>query len=58
MKFKKSAYSYIIMLGHLCADVGGGALPAILPFLIAQKGTPAPPPRRAEPSPPKSTHSP
>ena len=38
MKFKKSAYSYIIMLGHLCADVGGGALPAILPFLIAQKG--------------------
>ena len=25
-------------IGHLCADVGGGALPAILPFLIAQKG--------------------
>lgn len=38
MQFKKSAYSYIIMLGHLCADIGGGALPAILPFLIAQKG--------------------
>ena len=38
MKLKKSAYSYIMMLGHLCADLGGGALPAILPFLIAQKG--------------------
>lgn len=38
MKFKKSTYSYIMMLGHLCADLSGGALPAILPFLIAQKG--------------------
>lgn len=38
MKFKKPVYSYIMMLGHLCADLGGGALPAILPFLIAQKG--------------------
>ena len=38
MKVKKSVYSYIMMLGHLCADLGGGALPAILPFLIAQKG--------------------
>ncbi len=38
MKFKKSVYSYIMMLGHLCADLGGGALPAILPFLITQKG--------------------
>lgn len=38
MKFKKPAYSYIMMIGHLCADLGGGALPAILPFLIAQKG--------------------
>lgn len=38
MKLKKSAYNYIMMLGHLCADLGGGALPAILPFLIAQKG--------------------
>ena len=38
MKLKKSAYSYVMMLGHLCADLGGGALPAILPFLIAQKG--------------------
>lgn len=38
MKIKKEAYSYIIMLGHLCADLGGGALPAILPFLITEKG--------------------
>ncbi len=38
MKFKKSVYSYIMMLGHLCADLAGGALPAMLPFLIAQKG--------------------
>ena len=37
MKLKKSAYSYVMMLGHLCADLGGGARPAILPFLIAQK---------------------
>jgi len=38
MKLKKSAYSYVMMLGHLCADLGTGALPAILPFLIAEKG--------------------
>ena len=38
MKLKKSVYSYVMMLGHLCADLSGGALPAILPFLIAQKG--------------------
>ena len=38
MKLKKSLYSYVMMLGHLCADLGGGALPAILPFLMAQKG--------------------
>jgi len=37
-KLKKSAYSYVMMLGHLCADLGGGALPAILPFLMVQKG--------------------
>lgn len=35
---KKERYSYIIMLGHLCADLGGGALPAILPFLVADRG--------------------
>lgn len=38
MKLKKEAYGYIIMLGHLCADISGGALPAILPFLMTQKG--------------------
>ena len=38
MKLKKQAYSYVMMLGHLCADLGGGALPAILPFLMVQKG--------------------
>lgn len=38
MKLKKTAYSYVMMLGHLCADLGGGALPAILPFLMTQKG--------------------
>ena len=37
-KLKKSAYSYVLMMGHLCADLGGGALPAILPFLMVQKG--------------------
>ena len=38
MKLKKQAYSYVMMIGHLCADLGGGALPAILPFLMVQKG--------------------
>lgn len=38
MKFKKETYSYIMMLGHMCADMCGGALPAILPFLIVQRG--------------------
>lgn len=38
MKLKKSAYSYVMMIGHLCADLGTGALPAILPFLMVQKG--------------------
>lgn len=37
-KMKKSIYSYVMMMGHLCADLGGGALPAILPFLMVQKG--------------------
>ena len=38
MKLKKGAYSYVIMMGHLCADLSGGALPALLPFLMAEKG--------------------
>ncbi|MBR6824810.1 MAG: MFS transporter [Firmicutes bacterium] len=37
-QLKTSAYSYVLMLGHLCTDLGGGALPAILPFLMVQKG--------------------
>ena len=37
-KFPKGIYSYVLMMGHLCADISGGALPAILPFLITEKG--------------------
>ena len=38
MKFKRETYGIFMMLGHLCADISGGALPAILPFLVTQKG--------------------
>ncbi len=38
MQFKKEAYSYIMMLGHLCADLCFFALSAMLPFLVTQKG--------------------
>ena len=38
MKLKRESYGIVMMLGHLCADISGGALPAILPFLVAQKG--------------------
>ena len=38
MKLKREFYGIIISLGHLCADLGGGALPAILPFLVKEKG--------------------
>ena len=31
-------YKYLLMLGHLCTDINQGALPAILPFLIASRG--------------------
>lgn len=31
-------YNYLLMLGHLCTDINQGALPAILPFLIASRG--------------------
>lgn len=34
MKKGISKYSYILMLGHVSADVTQGALPALLPFLI------------------------
>lgn len=30
-------YGYLLMLGHLCTDINQGALPAILPFLIASR---------------------
>lgn len=38
MQFKKEYYSYIMMLGHLCADLCFFALSAMLPFLVTQKG--------------------
>lgn len=38
MQFKKEYYSYIMMLGHLCADLSFFALSAMLPFLVTQKG--------------------
>jgi FSR family fosmidomycin resistance protein-like MFS transporter len=34
-KYKISKYSYLVMLGHICADLTQGGLPAILPFLVA-----------------------
>ena len=38
MKLKKEHYSYIMMLGHLCADLSFFALSAAMPFLVVQKG--------------------
>ena len=38
MKLKRESYGIVMMLGHLCADISGGALPAILPYLVTQKG--------------------
>ena len=35
---KRSHYSYLMMGGHICADINQGALPAILPFLVASGG--------------------
>ena len=32
---KVSKYSYLTLLGHICTDINQGALPAILPFLVA-----------------------
>ena len=34
MKLKRESYGFVMMLGDLCADISGGALPAILPFLV------------------------
>ena len=38
MLLKKEYYSYIMMLGHLCADLSAFALMAMLPFLVVYKG--------------------
>ena len=35
---KKEYYSYIMMMGHLCADLCWFALSAMLPFLVTYKG--------------------
>lgn len=35
MKTNSRAYSCLLSLGHLCADINSGCLSAILPFLIA-----------------------
>ena len=32
------AYSYFMMLGHICCDMSQAAVPALLPFLVAQHG--------------------
>lgn len=34
----KKSSKYILMFGHICTDISQGALPAILPFLIASRG--------------------
>lgn len=35
---KLNGYSYLMMLGHICTDMSQGALPAMLPFLVAYRG--------------------
>ena len=35
---KRDFYSYIMMIGHLCADLCFFALTAMTPFLVVQKG--------------------
>lgn len=37
-KLGAQRYSYLMMAGHICTDMSQGALPAILPFLIAERG--------------------
>ena len=32
------AYSYILMAGHICCDLNQSTTPALLPFLVAQRG--------------------
>lgn len=36
VKQKQSRYIYLLSAGHLCSDINQGALPAMLPFFIAQ----------------------
>ena len=31
-------YSYIVMIGHLCADMNQSTIPALLPFLVLYRG--------------------
>ena len=38
MNLKREHYSYIMMLGHLCADLSAFALMAMLPFFVVYKG--------------------
>lgn len=38
MRLQKEYYSYIMMMGHLCADLCWFALSAMLPFLVTYKG--------------------
>ena len=38
MNLKKEQYSYVLMIGHLCADLSLLALTAAMPFLVVQKG--------------------
>ena len=38
MRIKREGYGIIMMLGHLFCDINSGALPAILPFLMVEKG--------------------
>lgn len=38
IKLKREGYGLAMTLGHLCCDINGGALPAILPFLMVERG--------------------
>ena len=31
-------YSYLMMIGHICCDMNQSTIPALLPFLVAQRG--------------------
>ncbi|MDR0518602.1 MAG: MFS transporter, partial [Clostridiales Family XIII bacterium] len=35
---KTKRYSYLLLMGHISTDINQGALPALLPFLIAEHG--------------------